>query len=79
MMSPPLAVMVIVTLSFGLTLERQMHSKIRLVHGRTLVCIQAGQCLVILLSYLQLMLNFFIMWLCAYMYMLLSRTLWLTK
>ena len=47
MMSPPLAVFVIVMLSFGLALEVQMHSKIRLVHVSTLVCIQAGQGLVV--------------------------------
>ena len=49
----PLNVMVIVTLSFSLTQEVQMHSKIRLVHVSTLVCIQAGQCIVILLGYLR--------------------------
>ena len=51
MMSPPLAVMTIVTLLFGLTLEVQIHSKIRLVHVSTFVCILAGQWLVILPGY----------------------------
>ena len=46
MKSPLFAVMVIVTLSFLLTLEVQIHSNIRLVHVSTLVCIQAGQLLV---------------------------------